>query len=331
MQLVDFGQSGLSVSRIGLGLAALGRPGYINLGHANDLASNYEVAAMQARTSDMLELAYQLGVRYFDTARSYGKGEAFLGEWLRAKGLPYEAMVIGSKWGYTYTADWQIDVVHHEVKDHSLPVLNRQWQESQEILGEHLDIYHIHSATLESGALDNEGLLPRLFELKEKGLIIGLSLSGAGQGPTLLKALEIQRDGAHLFGSVQATWNLLEQSVGEALKAAHEAGWGVIIKEALANGRLTSRNDHPDFQAQMALLKQISAELGTTIDALAMAYVLAQPWVDVVLSGAAQEAHLRSNLAALEVEIPQEVQKRLSELCEEPKAYWQIRKSLAWN
>lgn len=47
--------------------------------------------------------------RYFDAARSYGKAEEFLGEWLRARNIPTSEVMVGSKWGYTYTADWQID------------------------------------------------------------------------------------------------------------------------------------------------------------------------------------------------------------------------------
>ena len=66
------------MTRIGLGLAALGRPGYINLGHQDDLRGNYDVGAMEGHAHKMLELAYQKGIRYFDAARSYGKVEQFL-------------------------------------------------------------------------------------------------------------------------------------------------------------------------------------------------------------------------------------------------------------
>ena len=41
MELRELGKTGLMVSRIGLGMAALGRPGYINLGHAEDLEKDY--------------------------------------------------------------------------------------------------------------------------------------------------------------------------------------------------------------------------------------------------------------------------------------------------
>ena len=65
------------MSPIGVGLAALGRPGYINLGHSVDVGDT-TVEAMEAHAHQVLDAAYEGGVRYFDAARSYGRGEAFL-------------------------------------------------------------------------------------------------------------------------------------------------------------------------------------------------------------------------------------------------------------
>ena len=56
MQTTTLGRGGPIVSRLGLGLAALGRPGYINLGHANDLSHDYAVATMEARAHAVLEI-----------------------------------------------------------------------------------------------------------------------------------------------------------------------------------------------------------------------------------------------------------------------------------
>ena len=75
MEHARFGRTNLRVTRIGLGLAALGRPGYINLGHQDDLRGNYDLGAMEAHAHKMLELAYQKGIRYFDMAWSHGKAE----------------------------------------------------------------------------------------------------------------------------------------------------------------------------------------------------------------------------------------------------------------
>lgn len=152
----------LMVSRIGLGMAALGRPGYINLGHAEDLNSNYDFAVMESHAHALLDVAWRNGIRYFDAARSYGAAEQFLSSWLAARAISPTAITIGSKWGYTYTAGWKTTAEHHEIKDHSLATLNKQWQESKKLLGEYLKLYQIHSATLESGVLENREVLTEL-------------------------------------------------------------------------------------------------------------------------------------------------------------------------
>src|SRR5262245_58453960 len=107
------GRTGLPVTAIGLGLAALGRPGYLTLGHGSDIGSDRSVEAMERHAHAVLDAAYELGIRYFDAARSYGRAEEFLASWLRDRS-PGDVSV-GSKWGYTYTADWEIDADPPEV------------------------------------------------------------------------------------------------------------------------------------------------------------------------------------------------------------------------
>jgi aryl-alcohol dehydrogenase-like predicted oxidoreductase len=323
--------SNLFASPIGLGLAALGRPGYINLGHADDLGRDYDVTAMRSHAHAMLDAAWRAGVRYFDAARSYGRAEEFLGTWLRARQIPPELVSVGSKWGYAYTAGWQVHAAAHEIKEHSLAQLRRQWPESRANLGGYLRLYQIHSATLESGVLDDPAVLAALAALKREGIAIGLSLSGPGQAATLERALAINIDGVRLFDSAQATWNVLEISAGSMLERAHSAGMRIIVKEALANGRLTARNTDPSFAAKRVLLDGQAARLHTTIDALALAAALAQPWAGVVLSGAATPAQLDSNMRALEVTLDEEAKAALAALAEPAELYWATRKALAWN
>ncbi len=326
----QFGTTGLTVTPIGLGLAALGRPGYINLGHGNDLAGEVSVESMQANAHSVLDAAWNAGIRYFDAARSYGRAEQFLSTWLSARQIAPSDVTIGSKWGYTYTAGWQIEAEHHEVKEHSLAVLNRQVDESRVLLGPHLDLYQIHSATLESGALVNHDLLERLGELRDRGLVIGLSLSGPAQSETLRRALDVQAGGRPLFGSVQATWNVLAQEAGPALQDAHDAGWGVIIKEALANGRLTERNQEPESQDTLRRLRYLAAAHDTSVDALALAAVLNQPFVHCVLSGATTVDQLTSNVAAVDLD-GQLLGQPFEEFAEPAESYWARRSALAWN
>ena len=302
MNLRRFGDNQLQVTPMGLGLAALGRPGYINLGHADDLQATYDVGSMTLRTHDLLDAAWAAGIRYFDTARSYGRAEQFLASWLVDRGIAPDKVTVSSKWGYTYSAGWQVDAEQHEFKDHSLPMLHEQMMTSYDLLGKNLDVYLIHSATMASGVLDNIGVLQELARLRDTGLIIGLSLSGPDQAETLATALKVQVGGRQLFGAVQATWNILERSVQPQLEAARAAGLAVIVKEALANGLLTDKNQRLEMATTLTRLRNLAVELGTTLDTLALAYVLQQPWTTVVLSGAATVAQLHSNLQALTLE-----------------------------
>lgn len=326
------GSTGLMVTPIGLGLAALGRPGYITLGHARDLQGDYSVEAMQAHTHAMLDHAWAAGIRYFDAARSYGRAEEFLGKWLANRPIDEDDRpVVGSKWGYTYTAGWRVQAEAHEVKEHTLPVLMRQWQESRDHLDGFLNLYQIHSATLESGVLTRSDVLAKLAEIKAGGVAIGLSLSGANQSETLAAALETEVAGQLLFDTVQATWNVLEPSCGPMLQRAHHQGMGVIVKEALANGRLTARNQEPTFAPKLARLAAIARRHETTIDAVAIAAALAQPWASVVLSGAATQEQLDANLGALSISLSVSDWEELHTLAEAPEVYWSTRSRLPWN
>jgi aryl-alcohol dehydrogenase-like predicted oxidoreductase len=327
----ELGTTGLAASPIGLGLAALGRPGYINLGRDDDLGDERGVAAMEARAHAVLDAAWAGGVRSFDVARSYGRAEAFLANWLALRGVAPSDALVSSKWGYTYTAGWQVEAEDHEVKEHSLRTLSRQWPESRELLGDHLDLYQVHSVTPDSPALDDAALLAELAALKRRGVRIGLSTSGPRQAEVVGRAAGVRVDGERLFDAVQVTWNLLEPSAGPALATAHDAGLGVIVKEALANGRLTDHNRDDDFSEQRALLARESERLGATVDALALAAVLAQPWADVVLSGATTVAQLDANLLALETPWDAEAAANLSALAEPAEAYWRRRAALSWN
>lgn len=274
---------------------------------------------MERNAHRVLDAAFEGGVRYFDAARSYGKAEAFLASWLERRGLSADEVTVGSKWGYTYTAGWRVDADPAEVKDLSAATLQRQVVESRALLGEHLRLYQIHSATLESGVLEDHAVLEELDRLREEGLLIGFTVTGAEQADTVRRALDVG-----IFETVQATWNLLDRSAGPALAEAHDAGLGVIVKEVLANGRLTPRGG--EF-----LLAQLAEERDTTPDALAFAAALAQPWADVVLSGATTVEQLTSNLSALGVEWDDELDRRLAPLAEEPGEYWSTRSALPWN
>jgi aryl-alcohol dehydrogenase-like predicted oxidoreductase len=167
-----------------------------------------------------------------------------------------------------------------------------------------------------------------LAELRDSGVRVGVSTSGPEQAAAVRRALEVTIGGQPLFTSVQATWNLLETSVAGALAEAAGAGARVIVKEAVANGRLTPAAAADDERAGRA--GAVAAELGIGLDQLAVAAALAQPWAWRVLSGAASVEQLDSNAAAEAVELPPGVLDALAGLAEPAAEYWSARSRRPW-
>jgi aryl-alcohol dehydrogenase-like predicted oxidoreductase len=322
MEMVTLGRDGPPVSRIGLGLAATGRPAYITTHRDADFGSDRTEAALRERTWHLLDAAYASGIRYVDVARSYGSAELFLSQWMSDRRDAGD-LVVGSKWGYTYVGGWDIAAPLQEVKDLSPATFERQYGETIALLGDRLRLYQVHSLTVESGALEDAALLAALASRRRRGLLLGITTTGPAQADTVRRAFEVHVDGVQLFSSVQATWNLLERSVGPALEEASSAGWAVLVKEAVANGRLTR---YGDAGAPGTPFGEAAAAAGVEPDVLAIAAVLAQPWATVVLSGAASVDQLTSNLRASDTPVG-----ALPELAEPAAQYWAARAARPWT
>ncbi|MFC5289803.1 aldo/keto reductase [Actinokineospora guangxiensis] len=302
----------LPISRFGLGLAALGRPAYINLG--GDLPADRTVAALRAATWEVLDAAHAAGVRRVDAARSYGLAEEFLSGWLADRGP--EGVSVSSKWGYAYVGQWRVDAPVHEAKEHSAERFLTQWAQTRALL--EVDLYQVHSLTADSPLFTDDALLDALAETAASGVRVGFSTSGPAQAETIRRGLALERSGVRLFTAVQSTWNLFERSADAALAEAHAAGVDVTVKEALANGRLAA--------TAPAAVQELADAHGVGPDAVALAAAAARPWADRVLLGPTSPAQLRSNLRAAELPTLPE----LPELTREPQRYWAERSRLAW-
>ncbi|WP_179022493.1 aldo/keto reductase [Winogradskyella forsetii] len=318
----------MSNTKIGLGLAALGRPDYINIRSKTDIDKSVE--AFKANALKVLDKSYQLGIRDFDVAPSYGLGEQFLMDWNTSRA--YKAINLSTKFGYTYVANWEVGFSgKHEIKEHSIDKLNEQWDVSKALLP-NLKIYQIHSATLESGVLSNDAVLRRLHEIKQKHHIkIGISSSGTEQVSIIQKALKISFDGEELFDSYQVTFNVLEHSTFEILKALLAKGKTIIIKEALANGRVFRNEKFNDYLQAYTYLELLSAKYNVGIDAIAIRFIMQYLEPTLVLSGASDLQQLKQNLKALDFELNDNEILKLKSLSVSPEHYWQERSDLKWN
>jgi aryl-alcohol dehydrogenase-like predicted oxidoreductase len=309
------------VRRFGLGLAALGRPAYINLGRTEVLPQQRTTEAMRERTRAVLDAAHASGIRWVDAARSYGSAEQFLADWLAERG--HDDVTVSSKWGYAYVAQWRVETEVHEVKEHSVERLRTQWAETRQLLGDRVHLYQVHSLTSASPLFDDLALQYELARIRDAGVRLGFSTSGATQDDAIERAWELEVGGRQLFSAVQSTWNSLEPSVQRTLAEVHHGGWQVLVKEALANGLLAVRPPE--------VIARIAERHGVGPDAVALAHVLTPPWADVVLLGPASVDQLRSNLAACSVQLSTDEIAELATLARDPATYWGERAQLPWH
>lgn len=313
--------------KIALGTAAIGRPEYINIRQSNK--PNFELKTFETAGLKILDEAYYEGIRYFDTAPGYGMAEQLLIDWIAEK--RYTDVEVATKWGYSYVANFDPNATVHEVKEHTFQNLNRQWEQSKKLLP-HLSTYQIHSATLESGVLKNEEVLNRLGQIKKEfGIRIGMSSTGANQEEVLKTAMEIEVQGETLFDVYQVTYNVLDQSLAQITKQLTAQNKRVVVKEALANGRVFTNSNFPNYANLYTLLEQLACKYHVGIDAIAIRFVLDSIQPFKVLSGASQKSHISSNLQANTFQLTVDEMGQLKELAVAPGAYWRERKGLGWN
>jgi aryl-alcohol dehydrogenase-like predicted oxidoreductase len=313
--------------KLGLGTAALGRPQYINVRlNGNE---NQDLETFRKHSFSVLEAAYQQGIRYFDTAPGYGLAEALVLEWLETK--DDASIEIATKWGYTYTANFDKNATVHEVKEHSFTKLNTQWNFSKKLLP-YLKIYQIHSATLETGVLENTQVLAQLaFLKKEHNLKIGLTTTGTNQLEVIKKAVNVLVDGQPLFDLFQVTYNFLDQSLKEVSGELIRQKRDIVIKEALANGRVFRNESYPHYHEMFTTLERLSKKHKVGVDAISLKYCEQTIPNSLVLSGAGTAKQLKENLKLHNFTLSTDDIELLNSFRTTPEFYWTERKKLQWN
>ncbi|MGH1364580.1 MAG: aldo/keto reductase [Calditrichia bacterium] len=313
--------------QLGLGTAAIGRPQYINIREQEQ--QPFQMNTFKEKGRSVLEAAYQQGIRYFDTAPGYGLAEKLLLEWLLEK--QDASIEVASKWGYTYTANFEKNASVHELKEHSLAKLNEQWEFTRKLLP-FLTTYQIHSATFDTGVLENKAVLERLAELKEQfELHIGLTTSGANQTDVIQKAMTIELNDKPLFTAYQVTCNIFEQSLFEIYRDLTSLGVRVIIKEAMANGRVFPNTHYPDYKTTYEILNEIAEKYGVGVDAVALRFCMDSLKPFKVLSGVSETTHLIDNHKSCTFALTEDELASLKQLKVSSQYYWAERKLLPWR
>ena len=293
MEMRELGRTGLRVTPIGLGLAALGRPAYITTGRSADLGDGEDrsIEAMEARSHEVLDAAWAAGIRYLDAARSYGYAERFLASWLRARAVDPADVTVGSKWGYRYVGEWRMDAPVHEVKDHSISMLRAQLPESRELLGPWLRLYQVHSATLESGILADAR--------RPRGARAAARRGRARHRAERQRAAAGRRRARGARGARRRRQPVrLRPGDVERARAVGRPGPRRGARGRVGRHREGGARERPRARGRRgaAPIAAAAERHGTTRDAIALAAALAQPWAGVVLSGAATPDQLRSNV-----------------------------------
>lgn len=313
--------------KIGLGTSSIGRPVYINIRTDKNAAIIANKKEFKTNSLAVLDFAYQNGIRTFDTSPSYGFAEEILLEWVNSRELA--DIEIFSKWGYLYKANFDPNASQHEEKIHSPEMLREQW-ESTKLLLPQLKRYQIHSATLESGVLDNAEVISKLIEIKnEHNIQIGITVTGNNQNEIIQKVLEIDEKNGGLFDSFQVSFNLFEQSLLEIEKLL--IGKQLIIKEALANGRVFPNQDYSHYNRTYQILSNLSKKYNVGIDAIALRFCIATFPNAIILSGAGNTKQLEENLKANTFNLSTVELEELRCCKVEPLFYWNERKNLSWN
>jgi aryl-alcohol dehydrogenase-like predicted oxidoreductase len=297
MDRVRLGMTDLEVSPISFGTWQLG-------GEWGDFDEHEATAAIRQ--------ALDLGVNIFDTAQAYGFGasERMLGRALAPElRSRRDEVVIATKGGLRPDGDDGL------VRDASPAWLRSGVEQSLRELGvDHIDLYQVHWPDPEVPVAETAGALQ---ELVDEGKIrhVGVSNFDVRQMVAFARTRPVE--------TLQPPYHLFRRDIeAEALPYCAEHDIGVLVYGPLAHGLLTGaideqttfhpsdwRSTSPLFQgdalrqniAAVRRLEDFASELGASVSALAIAWTLAHPAVDVAIVGARHPAHIDDSVTAVDL------------------------------
>jgi len=208
------GQTGLTVSPVGLGTVKFGRNQGIKYPAGFDIPAEGDLA-------DLLALARDLGINLIDTAPSYGLSEERLGRLL--KGQRGEWVIVG-KAGEEFDrgrSTYDFSPAHFEAS------LARTLKR---LATDYLDILLIHSDGTDIDILSNESLLDALRDFRKRGMVraIGASTQTVEGGILALEILDV----------AMVAYSPVYTDEKPVLDYGIEKGKGILVKKALSSGHV---------------------------------------------------------------------------------------------
>jgi aryl-alcohol dehydrogenase-like predicted oxidoreductase len=324
MKLSDLralGRSGLPVSPFALGTMTFGNAAW---GSPDDVSRAVFDAYVDA------------GGNFVDTADVYssGRSEELLGRFIAERNLR-DRIVLATKYAFNFDTSGDTNAAPSPLHGGSgRKNLHRALEGSLRRLGtDYVDLYWMH---VWDGVTPAEEVLEAMSSLVRAGKIRYYGLSDVPAWFAARVATLAQAHGQPAPVAMQMFYSLVERSVErEHLPAARELGMSMVPWSPLAYGLLTGKYMKDDPKAAdsrlsgpnpfgdtlftdqnwrtVDALREVSGELGISMSHVALAWLLKKPGVTSVLLGARKVEQLADNLAALEVDLSDEIVTRLDE------------------
>ena len=283
MEQVELGQSGIRVSRVGLG--------------CNNFGGRIDFDATRA----VVEAALEAGITFFDTAEVYGGGnsERFLGELLEGR---RDQVVVATKFGWDQERGYGDEAYVRSAIEGSLERLRT----------DRVDLYYLHKPDPDTPVAETLQALDRLVRA---GTVRAIGCSNFS-GEQLVEADSVARElGTARFEVVQNRYSLLDRADdAEVLPVCRDLGIGYVPYFPLASGlltgkyrrgeaapagtRLAGREIEDERLARVERLERFAEERGHTILELAISALASTPGMTSVIAGATKPEQVRANVAA---------------------------------
>jgi D-threo-aldose 1-dehydrogenase len=309
--------TGLTVTALGLGTAPLG-----------GLYADVPLA----QALDVLECAWEQGIRYFDTAPMYGltRSEHLTGHALRER---TENFVLSTKVGRLMTSEragrrlppepaknpldpgWHNGLPFREVFDYSYDGIMRSYDDSQQRLGLHrLDLLYVHDIGRVThgdlhdhhwSALTGGGGFRALQELRAAGDIAGFGLGVNEWEVTDLDCCMLAGRYSLLDRDAAETFLPLAEKRGVALALAGVYNSGILAAPAGGRRKFNYADADATIIAQVEALRAVCEAHGVPLAAAAIRFPLRHPAVTCVVIGAKTRAQLLQNIEWFGTELPE--------------------------